>query len=305
MTTVLFSEVYSAYFNAVAGIIAQAQTGEITLKDINRIIGEKAFSESMLTILPAIKRGEWLIMDDNLQTPLKYPPRMPLTTLQKRWLKTLLSDPKIVLFQISGTGLETVEPLFSIEDFVFFDRYADGDPFLDSAYIDRFRIILKALREKRRLYIKYRNRRGRLMQGKFIPYKLEYSAKDDKFRLETTGGRYAVYINIGRIADCELLEPYEEANLIPPKRRESTVTFMLLDERNALERVMLNFSDCRKETARIDNKNYRVQLWYESQDETEMLIRVLSFGPMIKVVAPDSFIKLIMNRLTMQQALKK
>ena len=305
VTTVLFNEIYSAYFNTVAAIIAQAQIGEVTLKDISRIIGTKAFSESILTILPAIKSGEWLVMDRDFRTTIKNPPQMPLTLLQKRWLKTLLTDPRIALFQISGVGLEDVEPLFSIDDFVFFDRYADGDTFSDSAYIDRFRVVLKAFREKRRLHIEYRNRHGRLMQGIFIPYKLEYSSKDDKFRLETAGGHYAAYINIGRIENCKLLEPYEEAHLIPPKRCESTVTFLLLDERNVLDRVMLHFSDCRKETVRIDDKNYQVQLWYEAQDETEILIRILSFGPMLRVVAPDSFIDLIKNRLAMQQAIKK
>jgi hypothetical protein len=303
--TVLFHEVYSAYFNTIAAIIARAQTGEITHQDISMIIGEKAFSESMLTILPAIKSGEWLVMYSDFHTPIKKPPQMPLTFLQKRWLKTLLTDPRIALFQVNGVGLEDVEPLFAMDDLVFFDRYADGDTFSDSAYIENFRVILTAFRERRRLLIEYRNRHGRLMRGEFIPYKLEYSAKDDKFRLETSGGRHAAYINVGRIENCQLLEPFEEMHLIPPKRKENTVSFMLLDERNALDRVMLHFSDCHKETVRIDNKSYQVKLWYESQDETEILIRILAFGPMIKVIAPDSFITLIKNRLTMQQAIKK
>ena len=300
----LFSEVYSAYFNAVGAIIKEAIAGEITAEDLNRIIEKKAFSESMLTIIPALKRGEWLVMDENLQTPIKNPPQMPLTTLQKRWLKALLSDPRIALFQISEAGLEDVEPLFDMDDFVFFDRYMDGDPYADKKYIFNFRAILAALKEKRRIHIKYRNRHGRLMQGRFIPYQLEYSAKDDKFRLETAGGRYAAYINLGRIEECELLEPYEENSLIPPKRKENTLTFLLKDERKALDRVMLHFSDCRKETTRIDEKRYQVQLWYEAQDETEMLIRLLSFGPMLKITTPDEFIALIKDRIAMQQTIK-
>ena len=300
----LFSEVYSAYFNAVGAIIKEAIAGEFTGQDLNRIIGEKAFSESMLTIIPALKSGEWLVMDENLQTPIKNPPQMPLTILQKRWLKALLSDPRIALFQISEAGLENVDPLFDMGDFVFFDRYMDGDPYADEKYISNFRAILAALKEKRRIHIKYRNRHGRLMQGRFIPYQLEYSAKDDKFRLETAGGRYAAYINLGRIEGCELLEHYEESSFIPPKRKEHTLTFLLTDERKALDRVMLHFSDCRKETARIDDKRYQVQLWYEAQDETEMLIRILSFGPMLKVTAPDEFIALIKGRISMQQAIK-
>ena len=299
----LFSEVYSAYFNTVAAVITAALEGELSIGRLNKIISKNAFSESMLTVLPALKNGEWAILNANLQTPIKNKPRMPLTVLQKRWLKALLGDPRIALFDVPAITLEDVMPLFAPDDFAFFDRYGDGDPFTDTDYIDHFRTLLTALQEKRSVYIEYRNRNNRLLRNNFIPYKLEYSAKDDKFRLETAGGRNGVHINLGRIEKCELLDQYDVCKLIPPKRRECAVTFLLTDERNALDRVMLHFSDCRKETVRLDGGTYQVQLWYESQDETEILIRILSFGPVLKVITPDSFIALIKNRISMQQAL--
>ena len=77
----------------------------------------------------------------------------------------------------------------------------------------------------------------------------------------------------------------------------------LLDERNALERVMLHFSHLQKETVKLSDNRYKVTLTYNRQDETEMLIRILSFGPMVKVVEPQSFITLIKERLNMQRQL--
>lgn len=299
----LFSEAYCAYFNAVAEIIRAAQAGEISEERMLRIIAEKAFSESMLTIVPAIRNEEWLVMNRDFHTPIKHPPRMPLTLLQKRWLKALLDDPRVALFGVDATGLEDVEPLYAHDDFVFFDRYADGDPYADEGYIARFQTILRALKEKRRVHIKYRNRRNKTMHGQYIPCKLEYSAKDDKFRLVTAGGRYAGYINLARIVECRLLAPYVEKDLYPPKRRECRVSFLLVDERKALDRVMLHFSDCRKETRRLECDRYQVDLWYEAQDETEILIRILSFGPMLRVTEPGSFVRLIKERLAMQAAL--
>lgn len=299
----LFSEVYSAYFNAVAAIVKTAQDGQMTMNQILEITRDKAFSESILTILPAIQKEEWLVMNKALQTPIKNPPQMPLTTLQKRWLKVLLSDPRIALFDVDIGGLEEIEPLFRYDDFIFFDRYADGDPYADERYIANFKTIRTALREKHRVHIAYHNRRNTNMQGKYIPHKLEYSAKDDKFRLETAGGRYAAYINLARIETCTLLEPYSAHEAYPPKRQERTVTFLLIDQRNALDRVMLHFSDCRKETRRLDEDRYEVQLWYEAQDDTELLIRILSFGPMLRVTAPERFIKRIKGRLAMQAGL--
>ena len=157
----LFSEVYSVYFNTVAAVITEALEDDLGERRLHEIISENAFSESMLTILPALKNGEWTILDKELRTPIKNKPCMPLTVLQKRWLKAISEDPRIALFDVPLTGLEDVEPLFLPEDFVFFDRYADGDPFEDAAYISHFRTILAALREKRRVLIEYRNRRDK------------------------------------------------------------------------------------------------------------------------------------------------
>ena len=79
-----------------------------------------------------------------------------------------------------------------------------------------------------------------------------------------------------------------------------TVTFELEDRRNALERVLLHFSHLEKETKRLDDTHYRVTLRYDRSDRTEMVIRILSFGPMLKVVEPESFVRQIRERLNRQ-----
>ena len=295
----IFSEVYSSYFNAVAAILHDILEGDISEKRMVEIINEKAFSESVLSILPALKNEEWLLINREGETPISKTPQMPLSLLQKRWLKALLNDPRIALFAPDTSGLDDVEPLFTNDTFVYFDRYADGDPFTDVVYIDNFRMILTALNKQRMLKIEYQNRHGRRISGTFIPYRLEYSNKDDKFRL-IAGHRYNV-INLARITQCELLDIHnEETN---PIEQEESINFELTDDRNALERVMLHFSDCRKETQRLNDKQYHVTLWHDKQDETEMLIRLLAFGPMIKVISPDSFVKLIKQRIFKQQSL--
>jgi len=302
VTAMLFSEIYSAYFNTVAVILREAMQGGITEKRIVEIINDKAFSESILTIMPALKNEEWLLLNREGQTPLQKTPKMPLTLLQKRWLKALTADPRIALFAPDISGLDGIEPLFSIDDFVYFDRYADGDPFEDASYINAFRIIMTALWERRKLKISHENRRGKRVTGNFIPHRLEYSSKDDKFRLITAGGWHSRTINLARIKHCELLDAYEESDVIPPARRETSLTFELTDERKALERVMLHFSDCRKETRRLDDAHYHVTLWYDPQDETEMVIRMLAFGPLVRVTTPEKFVQLIKERVEKQFA---
>ena len=82
---------------------------------------------------------------------------------------------------------------------------------------------------------------------------------------------------------------------IPPRKRR--VIFELEDERNALERVLLHFAHFPKKAERIEKNRYQITVDYDKDDETEMVIRILSFGPMIKVVQPDHFVNLIKERL--------
>ena len=78
----------------------------------------------------------------------------------------------------------------------------------------------------------------------------------------------------------------------------------LKDERNALERAMLHFSHLNKETERIGEDLYKITLFYEREDETELLIRVLSFGPVLKVVFPDDFTEKLVQRLKKQKEMR-
>jgi len=297
----LFSEVYGSYFNTVSAILEEAVNGSLSAKRINEIVSEKGFGESLLSIPAELKSGRWPLISSDFTTPLKHVPCMPLTTLQKRWMKALLSDPRIKLFSPSASGLENVEPLYTHNVFIYFDRYLDGDPFEDEAYIENFHKVLKALREKRKLRVTHLSRHG--INGislECVTSKLEYSPKDDKFRLIAFEKNNYTTINISRIIQCELLPEYEsgEYNPVLPSNRE--LIMELTNERNAMERAMLHFSHLEKVTERFDDNRYRITLRYNKDDETEMLIRVLSFGPMIKVISPNRFIDLIRERIQKQ-----
>ena len=299
----IFSEVYGTYFRTVSAILAKAVDGMLTRDALTRTVVENAFGESLVTIPAKLTDGRWPLLTGAFGTPLHAAPHTPLTTLVKQWLKALLWDPRVRLFSPSEAGLEDVEPLFTPEQFVYFDRYADGDDFTDPRYIGHFRTILQALREKRRLRVQFRGRRGNRQSYVCIPYRLEYSSKDDKFRLITEFRGRPVTVNLSRIESAELLEPWSEEEYRFPCEKEQTLVMELYDTRNALERAMLHFSDLEKETERIDEKRYRIRLRYRLEDETEILIRILSFGPVLKVTEPVSLTARIRERLDRQIAL--
>lgn len=295
----LFSEVYGRYYQVVSSILSEAVRGELTEQKLRKIVEERAFSESSLVIPQALKDGTWPLLTKNMETPLQYESLMPMTLLEKCWMKTLLQDPRIQLFGVSESGLEDVDPLYPADAVVYFDRYGDGDDFTDEGYKERFGIILQALREKRKLEITYQSQGKKASVWNCIPRSLEYSSKDDKFRLYVASKGIAA-LNLSRIMDVKLLEQCVAGEDVPLVLKKEKLVLEVKDERNALERVMLHFSHFEKETIKLEEKKYQLTMWYEKEDKAELLIRVLSFGPMIRVMEPDSFIALVKERLQKQ-----
>lgn len=298
----VFSELYSAYYNTVAKIIREILGGKADNETVRKIIKENAFEESSLNILPAIREEKWQVITRKYQTPVKHIPTMPLTVLQKRWLKAILADERIKLFDVQAEGLDDVEPLFTKDDYRIYDKYSDGDNFADEEYVKRFRLILYAIRNELPVKAEMVNRNGNKVFTKFIPRKLEYSEKDDKFRVLTGGSRYITTVNLARLTECSLLEGRYESK--PPHKNatRSSITMTVKDERNALERTMLHFAHFEKRVEKIDGKTYKVVIKYDGDDEPEMVIRVLSFGPLVEVVEPTDFRELIKNKLKKQQS---
>ncbi|MBQ8370201.1 MAG: WYL domain-containing protein [Clostridia bacterium] len=296
----LFSELYGAYYTAVAEIIREAQQGEITDTRIREICTQYAFPESHMTILPAIREQKWQLIRRDGTTPIQNPPAMPMTTLEKRWLKAILLDPRVRLFGLSLTGLDDVTPLFTPEDIVVYDRYADGDPYEEEAYIKNFRVILSAVRTKTPLKLTYRTQKTRDVTLLLMPEYLEYSEKDDKFRLAASSAKYNSMINLAKVTS---VRPDPEADFVPKTREmpeKPWFTMILTNERNALDRVLHHFAHFEKRAERISGDKYRITVSYDRWDESELVIRVLSFGPMVKVTAPAKFVALIKNKLTDQ-----
>ena len=247
--SMLFSELYGAYYNTVACIINKAISHPIKSTQIEEIIKEYAFSDSSLEISQAIRKQNWKVLRSDGTTPIKNAPTMPLTILEKRWLKAIKNDPRIRLFldEPSEFDFDDVEPLFLPEDVCVFDRYTDGDPYEDKKYQKYFRMILDAVKNEYPLEIEWTNRRGNLVRKIISPQYLEYSEKDDKFRLIGEGIPFDGSINLGRIIDCvrsnAFYKAYKENKNTDGRRH---VVIELTNERRALERVLLHFAHFEK-----------------------------------------------------------
>lgn len=302
----IFSEVYGTYYNIVADILGKAASDGLTLEQLKRIVYKDGYEESALELLPSLTDERWLLLTKEIKTPLIHKPSMPLTLLQKKWLKALLLDERVRLFFTDDElaneekALEDVEPLYRPELFVFFDRFVDGDDYKSVRYRENFRQILQAVKDHLAIDASYRtNKDNVIVWTNLVPMALEYSAKDDKFRLQGMAGSRHVTLNLGKIITVELGEPLAEELPLVSVSQEKLV-LELVDERHTMMRALMHFSDLAKETEKLDDTHYLLTVFYDKNDATEMVYRVLSFGPTMKVREPECFVELLKERLKEQ-----
>lgn len=317
----LFSEVYGCYYGIVSRILSRAKDG-ISQKEIDVVINEHGFSETAFHLLPELIGGEWdfLTKRGDLHYS-KFSGRIhrPLTGLELSWLAALIRDPRVKLF-LSGeklkelsAALSGIVPAFDVSDSVSTDRHLDGDRYEDTAYIANFREILKACKNNYPLQISYDGEKAGRSERTYHPYKLCYSGLNDKFRLlaavynPKTRQLSKVTLNLARVISVSPSALTYRAStddlckLFSAPCENPPIVLEITKERNALERFLLQFASFDRKTEYDPERDiYTCQISYDMADETELLIRILSFGPTIKVLGPQSFLAQVKDRVAKQ-----
>ena len=322
----IFSEIYGAYFRAAERLLGLERFGKAEIFDI---VSEEAFADSFLFIEPKLVPdssgySDWgLIKRDNdgtfLPVTKNIPPKI-VTSLQKRWLKSKLSDRRLRLFFDDETlaaleeRLKDVPPLCDPDVFFCYDVYSDGDDYGDPKYREHFRKILSAVKKREILRIDFVSGRNELMYGTYLPIKLEYSRKNDKFRVYCHRMREEhdaglTVLNIGRIRKVketglrfdEIAKELSDGGFSRFCRCGEPAEIEVTSERNAVERFMMEFAGYEKRTE-LDIKTGKchVLLYYDKNDETELLVRLLSYGPVLRVIGPEKFRRQMEERVKRQ-----
>ena len=301
----IFDEKYSLYYKTVNKIInSLAQSKQLPRNTIESIIEDCGIEEYWRITDPMADKLAWNLVEKSskVYTPIiDNEINMPLTTLEKRWLKAISLDPRIKLFGVEFDGLDYIEPLFLPSDYCVFDKRNNNYRYEDSEYIDKFQFLLNAIRNKRVIHIQYTKRNGKLGEAYCIPTDLEYSEKDDVFRLRVSGRRNINIVNVERIVSYEFFEGeyhYSDSE-VDNSRKE--IVLLVTDERNTLERCMLHFAYFHTAIEPVPNTNkYKVYIQYDNEDVNELVIRVLMFGPFVEVLLPSDFRQKIVDKLEQQ-----
>ncbi len=301
----IFHEIYGSYYHALAAILKVAKERPISLQEIYGIVHAYCFGESGTTIPDKLKSGEWPLLQGN-RSVLAHAPTFPTTTLERRWLATVLSDPRVQLFLTEEPPALTDAPLWQEGDIIYYDQHHKGDPFTEKSYIQNFRAMIRALREKKEIVIRYKTMKGKpkTITGKVE--KVEYSQKDDKFRFlvrSKMNVKVGYTLNAGNIVSANVKNREAELSIYSITPEDKKVIVEIIDERNALNRTMLHFSDLAKNTEVTGENTYQMTLYYQPDDEAEILIRLLAFGPFVKVIAPAEMVEKVKERLRRQRGL--
>lgn len=239
---------------------------------------------------------------------------LPLTKLELRWLMTVLEDPLATVFfsneQISKLKKAIQDVSFEVKPFKmsainYFDRYNFEERHLragevhirhskEEAYF--IRKVYKAIIFGEKTKIEYKNWRGEKRYVTCKPAWLEYSRRDDIFRIWYINENKICIINISRILRITVLKnkkynKFEQREELR-KLYNQTMTEIQIEfyqgEKNLPDRLLTEFSLWKKKCIYdINTQKYTMILYYSTLDEKEILIRLLSYGPYVRVIASE------------------
>ena len=315
-----YNEMYSYYYNAVGKLINAALKKELTPEKEKEILFENPGFSDDLVLDKLHVFNEWFLMNGKLcrsedkhyyETNIECEYSRPVSLLEKRWLKSIITDPRIQLFELDlDSELEDVEPLYCRDDFISIGVYNDGDNYNDKEYQRNFRTVLRAMKGGWGLKILSENRYGEISPEPFIfvPEHMEYSEIEDKFSIygyspnEYGNG----IVKMGRIKTCELCAKPDKISDDPLEIGQLTI---ILDgeaakTQNVLERILIEFSHYNKRVREREDGDYIIELEYYMGEEQELaILRLMPFAQYIRVISPDNIRKEISDRIRTQSQL--
>ena len=197
-------------------------------------------------------------------------------------------------------ALKDVKPLWKTEDIKYFDQNKDGDDFDNKDYVLLFQTILNAINHKKYIHLIYGRKNN---SDIFTPTHLDYSQKDNAFRLFVKELKYP--INLENIKSIEITEEK------PKKTEKSTIYETLKVEiyddtyrKYHFNRAIRMFSYFKKTCKKTEKENtYELTVDYDKSDESEVVIKILMFGPNMKVLGPMDVSYEVNQRIKKQKEL--
>lgn len=309
----LFNDYKNRYYRCIQNIINGIYNGEkYTKKDIRAIL-QDAYLEDEIVLVKELVDGRFFDYEDDtasLMVGCDMPIR--LNNLELAYLKMFVEDECFngvlddELLQKLKDKLDDVESL----DYNKFWKRENVDKFGDDMKEESFRskiiTLEKAILENK--YIKYtsKNKKGEIFKDKIAyPYKIEYSIKNNRYRLVVFCDNRAIKINIDGIMELEILqeeivtaeEKAQIENFINAKKNISDpLVLKIEDNKNTLDRCFNLFSAYDKKYY-YEGENLILNIYYHDFDKAEIIRDILSLGKSAVVLSPESVREEVIKRI--------
>lgn len=248
---------------------------------------------------------------------------VPLSTMEIRWLKTIIHDKdnRIKLF-MSAPEIAVLEDLLKryaptlsplpMEKIVFFDRFhfPENSPKHIASVLAT---LLEGIYDQKTVHIKYHTMKNRVKIGEFRPIVLEFSKRNNRFQgfFQECGSNIIYTMNVSRIETADETETsfdYAAAEQALHAFREenaTSVTVEFYNVRNIVDRILTEFSPWKKLCSYDpESELYTLTVFYQKQDEVDLVVRLLGYGGNLRIVNKEHPIcKEIQSRMNRQMEL--
>lgn len=310
----LFNDYKNRYYRCIQNIINGIYNGEkYSKKDIRAILQSTYLEDEIVLVDNLVDGGFFNYEDDVADLMVGCDVPIRLNNLELAYLKMFVEDECFngvlddEILQKLKNKLEDVESL----DYNKFWKRENIDKFGDNMNDDEFRdkivTLEKAILENK--YIKYtsKDKKGEIYKDKIAyPYKIEYSIKNNRYRLVVFYDNRAIKININGIIKLEILQEKTatveekaqiESFINAKKNISDPIVLKIEDNKNTLDRCFNLFSAYDKKYYYDEDENLILNIYYHDFDESEIIRDILSLGKSVVVLSPESIRKEVINKI--------
>lgn len=312
----MFNDYDSRYYEIIGRLNEMAP---FEMKEAIEVFQKFGFLETPLALSEAIFKDKpdaaypfFEKMDSGqYHSMLQHPCKRPLSIDELKWLKAVLGSDKAKclldapLIEKLQDLLNGISPLYQYEQLVGHHVASDKDDFTQQHYQSTLNSALQAIEESRIVYIEYAGVHGSKLATHFFLHELEYSPRDGKIRLicskvRPSGLKKIQRLNLSRVSKLALTSrTYTGDRAVKNSQVEGAVLELeILNERNGIERCFYQFSVYeRLSFYRHEKGTCHMRMHYLPSYEAELMIQILSFGPIVKVLGPEDFKQRFVQRL--------
>jgi hypothetical protein len=241
------------------------------------------------------------------------PLNIRFSKLEKSWLNGMIKEPIVQAL----LGKETLEKLEAAlidlkkgsNEVIEFTNKVKSDFDIDLVKLskDFYTILEGIVNEKPILYSNVDKNGNEYNNQLALPIRIEYSLKDDKFRasLYSLEENRSIMVNLHTLKRVKIAEDVNSKIkredvlkiLKEKKYSEIPITIELEDIRGAMERCFMSFSSFERNSRNISENKYEIDIYYYTFEEDEVIRKIMSLGPYVKVKSPDRVRDIVIEKI--------